>query len=99
MNILWMESDDVFKEFVLEHSHGFEVFFPRVGVDEILDFHLRAFAVAENEVARTNFVSESFALLSETEGEIWVEGVDDVFIVDEDTLGGLGTKIGDGFIG
>ena len=56
-----------------------------------------AFAVAENKVAGADFVSESFALLGEAKGKTGVESIDDVFVVCENTLGGLGTKIGDVF--
>ena len=56
-----------------------------------------AFAVAENKVAGADFVSESFALLGEAKGKTRVKSIDDVFVVCKNTLGGLGTKIGDVF--
>ena len=36
-------------------------------------------------------------MLGETEGKVGIEGVDDVFVVCENALGGLGTEVGDVF--
>ena len=48
-------------------AHFLKIGFPGVGGDKILDFHLGTFAVAENEIAWTDFIPESLALLGKTE--------------------------------
>ena len=79
---------------MLESAHFFEIFFPGVWRDEIFDFHLGAFTVAENKIAWADFVSEGFALLSETKRNVGVDGIDNIFIISENALGGLGAEVG-----
>ena len=64
--------------------------------DEVLDLHLLELAGAEDKVARGDLVAEGFADLGDTKGDLDPSGIDDVFIVGEDALGGLGAKVGRG---
>ena len=67
VDMLGRKAANLFKEVVLQDLHFLEVVFPSVGSDKILDFHLGTFAVAEDKVARADFVPEGFALLGEAE--------------------------------
>lgn len=52
------------------------------------------FAGAEDEVSGGDFVAESFADLGDAEGDFDAAGIDDVFEIGEDALGGFGAEIG-----
>ena len=65
---------------------------------KIFNFHLSAFAVTQNEIARTDFVAKSFTLLSDTKRQVRVNGIDDVFVISKDALGSFGAKVSDGAI-
>ncbi len=62
--------------------------------DEILCVGLFEFAAAEEEVARGDFVAESFADLSNTKRYLDATGIDDILKIEIDTLAGFARKIG-----
>ena len=99
VDVFRFKSGDIGQEIMLKGAHFFKVFFPSVGFDKIFDFHLIAFAVAENEVAWADFISERFSLLSDTKWKIWVNGVDDIFVVRKNTLSCLWAEVSFVFIG
>ena len=76
-------------------SHDFEIFFPFVRMDEIFDFHLGAFTIAEDKVARTDFVTECLSLLGNAEWKARINSIENIFVISEDTLGSFGAKVGD----
>ena len=63
------------------------------GFDEELQLHYFKLAGAEGRVAGGNFVAEGLADLGDAEGELAAGGVEDVFEVDVDALGGLGAEV------
>lgn len=99
MDMGGVKADYGLQEFVAEGSHVFKFLLPMRGVNEIFDLHLRAFTIAQDEIARTDLVAKSFAVLSEAKRQAGVKSVEDVFVVDEDALGGLGAEIGDVVLG
>ena len=63
------------------------------GGAEPFHFHLLEFAGAEDEIARGDFVAEGFADLRDAEGGFDAHGIEDVFVVGEDALGGFGAQV------
>ena len=84
----------VFKKIVASFVQFFEVFFPGGWVDEIFDFHLFKFAGAKDEIARADFVAKSLTLLSKTKRQIWINRIDDIFVICENALGGFWAQVG-----
>src|SRR3989344_3553158 len=70
-------------------SPVFKMFFPLLFFDKIFDFHLFKFTCAKNEVTRRNFISKDFANLADTERQLGMVRVYDIFEVNENTLGGF----------
>ncbi len=63
------------------------------GRAEEFHLHLLELARAENEVARRDFVAEGLADLRDAERNLHARRIDDVFILKEDALRGLGAQI------
>ena len=61
--------------------------------DEVLDFHLLEFTVAEDEVAGGNLIAEGLAHLGDAEGQLFAGSVDHILEIDEHALGGLRSQI------
>ena len=51
-----------------------------------------------DKIARGNFVSKGLSLLSDAKRKVWINRVDDVFIIRKNALSGLWTEIGDGLL-
>lgn len=73
----------------------FKGLLPGVFADEVLDLHLLKFNDAEDKVARSDLVAESFSDLGDAKGDADSHGVDDVLVVEEDRLGCFGSQVGD----
>ncbi len=84
------------KKIVAGDKQFFKIIFPGGRVYEIFNFHLFEFARTKNKIAGTNFIAEGFALLGKAKWHVWVDGVNDVFVVSEDALGGFWAEIGFG---
>jgi len=67
----------------------------RVGMDEVLHFHLLELARAEDEVPRRDLVAERLPDLRDAERQLHAAGVDHVAEVDEHALRRLGPQVGD----
>src|SRR5262249_52499256 len=65
---------------------------------EIFDLHLFEFARAEGEIARRDLVAEGFTDLRDPKGQLASHRLLPVIKIDEDSLRGLGTKIGNALI-
>src|SRR4030042_2428392 len=65
-------------------------------LDEVLDFHLLELAHPEDEVARGNLISEGFAYLGNTEGQLPSSRCNHVREIDEYALSGLRAQIDNG---
>ena len=76
----------------------FKILLLGAGFDEVFDFHLFKFTVAENEVAGGNFITERFTHLGDAEGQFLAGGGNDVLKIDEHALGGFRPQV-DGGIG
>ncbi len=72
-------------------------FVPRerlIGRAEELHLHLLKLARAEDVIARGHLVAEALADLRDAEGNLDARRVENVAVVEEDALGGLGAKVG-----
>lgn len=76
-----------------------ESFFPGGFSGEVLNFHLFEFDDSKHKVAGGDFVAEGFADLGDAEGEFNSNGIDDIFVVEEDGLGRFGAQVGDVAVG
>ena len=63
------------------------------GPAEIFDFHLLEFAGAERKIARSNFVTERFADLTDTKRQFAVGGIHNIGKVDKNPLRGFGAHV------
>ena len=61
--------------------------------DEIFDFHLFEFPVAEDKVAGGNLIAERLTDLGNAEGQLLAGGIDHVLEIDEHTLGSFRPQI------
>src|SRR3989338_1656497 len=84
---------DFFGKAFHHFSPAFEILFPISGSYEILKFHLLEFPRSENEITGGNFISESFADLGNTEWQIRMIRVNNIFKIGENTLGRFRTQI------
>src|SRR5579859_4748059 len=67
--------------------------FPFVRTNKIFDLHLFEFARAERKIARRDLVAERFPYLRNTERKFRMEGINDIFEINEYAAGRFGAKI------
>src|SRR5205823_6844804 len=78
------------------HPLGFPELVPGpgfVGMAEPFHLHLLKLARAKDEIARRNLIPKPLSNLRNAERDFHARGVDDVFVVEEDALGGFGAQI------